>query len=124
MVLQNDKRRFAFSDDGRRIRANQGHSVAVELGHEPCAPPKMLYHGTVERFLASIRSEGLRRGARHHVHLSASREAALRVGQRRGRPVVLGVRAEEMAAAGFAFFRTPNDVWLVDHVPPQFLIAP
>lgn len=124
VVQQNDKQRFAFSEDGLRIRANQGHSIAVELHHAPCAPPTILYHGTVERFLAPIRSEGLRRGSRHHVHLSATQAVALRVGERRGRPVLLQVRAEEMAAAGFTFFRTPNDVWLVEHVPPQFLIFP
>jgi putative RNA 2'-phosphotransferase len=124
VIAQNDKQRFALSEDGLRIRANQGHSVPVELQHAPCAPPAVLYHGTVGRFIAAIRREGLRKGSRHHVHLSASREVALRVGTRRGRAVILGVRAESMAAAGHTFYRTPNDVWLVDHVPPQFLIFP
>ncbi|MGH6933788.1 MAG: RNA 2'-phosphotransferase, partial [Dongiaceae bacterium] len=89
VVASNDKRRFAFSPDRRRIRAVQGHSVAVELGYAPATPPDRLYHGTVERFIESIRAEGLKRGRRHHVHLSADRETASKVGTRRGAPVVL-----------------------------------
>ncbi len=76
VVATNDKQRFSFSADGRRIRANQGHSVEVDLGLVPVEPPELLYHGTVERFLDSIRQEGLVRGKRHHVHLSADRETA------------------------------------------------
>lgn len=124
VVAENDKQRFALSPDGLRIRANQGHSVRVDLEYEPCAPPSVLYHGTVRRFLTAIRSQGLLKGSRHHVHLSARREVALQVGQRRGQPVILTVRADAMAASGHTFFRTPNGVWLVDHVPPQFLIFP
>lgn len=124
VVRDNDKQRFALSADGKRIRANQGHSVAVELDLLPCAPPETLYHGTVERFIASIRKQGLLKGARHHVHLSASRDVAIRVGERRGRPILLQVRAQALCAAGYSFFRTANDVWLVEHVPAQYLIFP
>lgn len=124
LVATSDKQRFALSPDGRRIRANQGHSVTVDLGLRPEAPPPRLYHGTVERFLDSIRAEGLRKGARHHVHLSADLDTARRVGGRRGSPLVLVVRAGEMAAAGHAFFRSDNGVWLTEHVPPAYLELP
>ena len=121
LVRENDKQRFAFSADGRRIRASQGHSVEVVLGYVASAPPELLYHGTVERFLDAIRVEGLRRGARHHVHLSATRDVATSVGSRRGRPIVVEVEAGAMAREGFEFFRSENGVWLTDHVPARFL---
>lgn len=121
LVRTSDKQRFALSSDGRRIRAQQGHSVPVELGYAPAAPPEVLFHGTVARFLPSIRTRGLLKGRRHHVHLSETEDTASRVGGRRGAPVVLRVRAAEMAAAGHAFFQTPNRVWLTDHVPPGFI---
>lgn len=121
VVATNDKRRFSFSPDGRRIRANQGHSVEVELGLVPVEPPELLYHGTVDRFLKSIREKGLLRGNRHHVHLSADRATAARVGQRRGRPLVLVVEAARMHRDGHRFFRSENGVWLAETVPPQYL---
>lgn len=124
VVATNDKKRFAFSPDGRRIRASQGHSVEVELGLVPTLPPELLYHGTVERFLESIRQEGLVRGSRHHVHLSADRETAARVGQRRGRPVVLAVEAGQMQRDGHQFFRSDNGVWLTESVPAGYLQFP
>jgi len=121
VVATNDKQRFAFSPDGRLIRANQGHSVEVDLALPPVEPPELLYHGTVERFLESIREKGLVRGKRHHVHLSADRETAARVGQRRGRPVVLMVEAGRMHREGHQFFRSENGVWLTETVPPTYL---
>ncbi|MBK8167924.1 MAG: RNA 2'-phosphotransferase [bacterium] len=121
VVARDDKQRYAFGDDGLRIRASQGHSVAVELGYEPRMPPEILYHGTTERFLEAIRREGLRRGERHHVHLSADEETARRVGARRGRPVVLRVRAGEMARAGTPFFLSANGVWLTEGVGVGFI---
>lgn len=124
LVATSDKQRFALSPDGARIRANQGHSLAVELDLTPATPPARLYHGTVERVLDGIRAHGLVRGVRHHVHLSADVETAKKVGARRGRPVVLVVQAAEMAAAGHVFFRSENGVWLVDHVPFEFLELP
>jgi putative RNA 2'-phosphotransferase len=94
VVRGSDKQRFALSPDGARIRANQGHSVHVELGLEPREPPAELYHGTVHRFLDGIRAEGLVRGSRRHVHLSRDRETAQKVaGRRRGPAVLLTVRA-------------------------------
>lgn len=121
VVASNDKQRFAFSEDGKRIRANQGHSIEVELGYQPAEPPEFLYHGTVERFLPSIRANGLLKGQRHHVHLSPDTATAAKVGSRRGQPVVLTVSSGEMSRAAYPFYQSANGVWLTDHVPPQFL---
>jgi putative RNA 2'-phosphotransferase len=121
VVATNDKQRFALSEDGRRIRANQGQSVPVDLGYGAVTPPETLFHGTVGEALASIRAKGLTRGRRHHVHLSETRETAVRVGQRRGKPIVLEVAAVAMSRDGHVFFRTPNGVWLTDRVPPDYL---
>src|SRR3954454_11467286 len=109
-VETNDKRRFAFDDTGDRIRANQGHSVEVDLNLEEREPPDVLYHGTVERFLPSIRAEGLTKRNRHHVHLSKDEETARKVGARRGKPVVLVIDAGRMHRDGFRFFRSANGV--------------
>ncbi len=118
------KQRFALSDDGKRIRANQGHSVDVELGLEPETPPDRLYHGTVDASLASIRQNGLSKRARHHVHLSPDLETATVVGDRRGAAIVLVILAREMVAAGHEFFVSKNGVWLTDEVPPEFIRFP
>lgn len=124
VVVSSDKQRFAFSEDRSRIRANQGHSVAVDLGYAPATPPNVLYHGTPERFLEAIRGAGLQKMQRHHVHLSESPQVTLEAGARRGRAVLLTIKAKEMAVAGHAFFVTPNRVWLTDSVPVEFLIFP
>ena len=124
VVARSDKQRFALSEDGLRIRAQQGHSVDVDLGYAPQTPPPRLFHGTVDRFVPAIAAQGLVKGVRHHVHLSADAETAGRVGARRGVPVVLTVRAGDLAAAGSPFFVTPNGVWLTEHVPPAFIEFP
>ncbi|MFI0444682.1 RNA 2'-phosphotransferase [Actinomadura sp. 6N118] len=124
VVANNDKRRYAFDDTGERIRASQGHSVEVELDLPVTSPPAVLYHGTVGASLAAIRQEGLRPMARHAVHLSPDRETATRVGARRGRPVVLVVDSARMAADGHEFRVSANGVWLVDSVPPAYLMIP
>ena len=124
IVRTSDKQRFALSEDGTRIRANQGHSVDVELGYEPAEPPGVLWHGTAERYLAPIREQGLIKGARHHVHLSETAETASAVGRRHGKLVLLQVDAGRMHGDGYAFFKTPNGVWLVDRVPVQYLALP
>jgi putative RNA 2'-phosphotransferase len=121
LVRANDKQRFAFSEDGTRIRANQGHSVEVDLALEAQTPPETLYHGTVEKFLKPIFRDGLKKGERHHVHLSPNLETAVKVGQRRGKPIILEVAASRMHSDGHAFFVSGNGVWLVDRVPPQYL---
>ena len=109
VVADSDKRRFAISGDGLRIRANQGHSQPVDLGLAP-APPPQLYHGTATRFLDAIGRAGLLPGQRQHVHLSTSPDTALQVGQRYGQAVLLTVRARAMAEAGHAFYRADNGV--------------
>ncbi|WP_369201584.1 RNA 2'-phosphotransferase [Streptomyces sp. PU-14G] len=123
-VADNDKQRYAFCADGTRIRANQGHTIAVELGLPESAPPPALFHGTTPRFLAAIRDEGLRPMARHAVHLSPDRETATRVGARRGRAVVLTVAAGLMHERGHTFQRSANGVWLTDSVPARYLTFP
>ncbi|GGW45282.1 RNA 2'-phosphotransferase [Streptomyces xantholiticus] len=122
VVAVNDKRRFTI--DGGRIRANQGHTVDVDLGLPPAEPPDYLYHGTVADSLDAIRAEGLRPMARHDVHLSPDRETATRVGARRGRPVVLPVHAGAMHRAGLVFRVSANGVWLTASVPPEFIRFP
>jgi putative RNA 2'-phosphotransferase len=124
IVATNDKKRFAFSDDGQRIRARQGHSIEVDLQYPPQSPPEILYHGTATRFLDSIRQSGLQKMARHDVHLSAETKVTLQVAGRHGKPVLLNIRAGEMHRAGFVFRCSANRVWLVDHVPPQFIDFP
>lgn len=121
VVATNPKQRFAFSEDGSRIRANQGHSLEVELGYETAEPPDELFHGTVKQFLQSIRENGLVPMNRHHVHLSADESTARTVGSRRGKPIILRVAARQMRSAGHIFYCTPNGVWLTSQVPPQFL---
>jgi putative RNA 2'-phosphotransferase len=121
IVATSDKQRFALSADGSRIRANQGHSIAIDLALEPAVPPPILYHGTASRFLASIRVEGLKPGSRRHVHLSSDEATARAVGTRHGSPAVLHIDAAAMHVAGHLFFRSVNGVWLVDRVPPTFL---
>jgi putative RNA 2'-phosphotransferase len=103
------------------IRANQGHSVEVNLGYPATPPPEILYHGTVAKYLPSIRENGIHKGQRHHVHLSASLEVANTVGKRRGQPVILTIRAREMNVAGHDFYVSANGVWLTDFVPPRFI---
>jgi putative RNA 2'-phosphotransferase len=122
VVDSNDKKRFAISADGTRIRAVQGHSSPeVAIAYEPVAPPERLYHGTATRFLESIRAQGLVAGSRHHVHLSPDAETATAVGRRHGKPVVLAVAAGAMHAQGFIFHRADNGVWLTAAVPAEFL---
>jgi putative RNA 2'-phosphotransferase len=121
VVARNNKQRFAFDPTGLLIRANQGHSVAVDLQLAPVAPPAVLYHGTAQHVVAIIQREGLKKMARHHVHLSRDQETAQRVGARHGRPVVFAVDAAAMQQAGRLFYCSENGVWLVEAVPPQYL---
>lgn len=124
VVSTNEKKRFAFSDDGQKIRASQGHSVEVDLQYDPQTPPEVLYHGTATRFLDEIRRDGLHKMARHDVHLSAETKMTLQVGGRHGKPMLLTIRAGEMHRDGFVFRCSANGVWLVSHVPPQYIDFP
>jgi putative RNA 2'-phosphotransferase len=121
VVAESDKQRFAFSQDGTRIRANQGHSVPVDLELEPVEPPPVLYHGTGEKSVQTILAQGLRKMNRHHVHLSGDTDTARKVGARHGRPVIFEVDAAGMTRAGHTFYRSANGVWLVDAVPAAYL---
>jgi putative RNA 2'-phosphotransferase len=121
VVTKNDKQRFSFDQSKQHIRANQGHSIAVDLGLTPLEPPKVLYHGTTQAALSSVLETGLQRMSRHHVHLSPDTQTALRVGSRHGKAVILQVAAGEMHQLGLAFFCSDNGVWLTDAVPPRFL---
>jgi len=124
VVRTNDKQRFTIDESGQRIRATQGHSVEVELGYEPADPPAILIHGTPETAVSAIRESGLQKMKRHHVHLHCDSSTASTVGARRGQPVLLKVKAQEMVKEGFVFYVTANQVWLTDHVPPRFIEFP
>lgn len=121
LVRESDKQRFSFDASGERIRANQGHSVEVDLQLEPRQPPEVLFHGTTARALEGIRRDGLRKMKRHAVHLSPDVETAIRVGGRRGKPLVLRIQSGRMHAEGHVFYCSENGVWLTDEVPPAFI---
>src|SRR6478672_5256696 len=121
VVASNDKQRFSFDSTGTLIRANQGHSVEVDLHLEPTVPPDVLYHGTGQGAVESILHTGLCKMSRHHVHLSTDIKTAKAVGTRHGRPVVFTVKAAAMYDAGYPFYCSDNGVWLVDKVPPEYL---
>jgi putative RNA 2'-phosphotransferase len=121
VVANNDKQRFSFDSTGTLIRANQGHSVKVDLQLEPANPPDVLYHGTSHSVVEAILREGICKMSRHHVHLSSDTTTAQKVGARHGRPVVFAVDAATMHKKGYTFYCSENGVWLVDHVPPAYL---
>jgi putative RNA 2'-phosphotransferase len=123
VVDNNDKKRFAFNEDKTRIRASQGHTVEVDLNLQPQTPPEFLYHGAADKYMDAIRAHGLHKMERHHVHLTADIETARNVGQRRGRPVILVVKALVMHELGHKFYLSANGVWLADHVPPEFIVS-
>lgn len=122
VVTTSNKKRFAISEDGLRIRAVQGHSAdSVDINYAEKVPPKFLYHGTATRFLESIRKKGLLPGSRQYVHLSEDVDIATTVGQRYGKPLVLTVAATAMYREGFKFFQAENGVWLTNAVPAEFI---
>jgi len=121
VVENNTKQRFAFNEDQTQIRANQGHSIKIDLGYKPVEPPETLYHGTAERFLDSIFKTGLEKRNRHHVHMSGDLDTASKVGVRHGKLVILEVLSKAMYKDGYPFFISENKVWLTDTVPPQYL---
>jgi putative RNA 2'-phosphotransferase len=121
IVATNIKKRFAFNDTHTKIRANQGHSVEIDLGYLPQKPPLILYHGTGEKYVGAILKLGLKKQNRHNVHLSLDVETALNVGQRHGNPIVFKITSGEMFNSGYEFFLSENGVWLTDFVPVEFL---
>ncbi|MFM8453816.1 MAG: RNA 2'-phosphotransferase, partial [Gammaproteobacteria bacterium] len=122
VVDTNEKKRFIISDDGSKIRASQGHSIEIDLKLEPTEPPEILYHGTAQRFLEKITTEGLIPKERQHVHLSDNIETAISVGQRYGKPVLLTIQASIMFKNGYSFFLSENNVWLTNHVPSEYIL--
>jgi len=121
VVITNNKKRFAFNEDGTKIRASQGHSIAIDLDSLPQEPPKVLYHGTGQHSLAAILKEGIQKRARQHVHLSSDVPTAINVGRSHGKPVVLEIAALAMHRQQHLFYLSANKVWLTDVVPPQFI---
>lgn len=122
IVVTNDKQRFSFNEDKTKIRANQGHSLkTIDLDLEAQVPPEFLFHGTVERFIGSIKSKGLQKMKRQHVHLSINKETAIKVGTRRGKPIILTIKSLEMHNGGYQFYKSENGVWLTDKVPFEFI---
>lgn len=121
IVETNDKQRFSLDDDGLMIRANQGHSLNVDLNLETKTPPPVLFHGTAERFIDSIKDTGLLKQKRHHVHLSENRNVAKSVGSRYGKPVILEIDSGKMSDNGCEFYKSTNNVWLVERVPCEYI---
>lgn len=124
VVDTNDKKRFSFNDDETKIRANQGHSIEVDLNLRATMPPDILYHGTADRFIDSILKEGLKKQQRQHIHLSWQKETARAVGTRHGRPVILNINAKAMYNDGHLFYLSANNVWLTDEVPAKYIAVP
>ncbi len=122
VVITNDKQRFIFDETKEKIRANQGHSIDIDLNLQPVEPPEILYHGTATKFVGSIRNEGIKKQSRQHVHLSENIETATKVGQRHGKVVILKVKAKEMHKKGFVFYLSENNVWLTDNVEKEFIL--
>jgi putative RNA 2'-phosphotransferase len=121
VVKNSDKQRFAISEDGAKIRANQGHSVEVKLTFKEITAPPVLYHGTVQEFIEPIEKKGLKPMKRHHVHLSKDQETAEKVGSRRGKAIILKIDATKMQDDGFKFYISENGVYLTDFVPPKYI---
>lgn len=123
IVKTDNKQRYSFNEDKTLIRANQGHSVPVDVELEEQQPPKYLYHGTADRFLDAIMSDGLKPMSRLYVHLSRDEEVAVKVGRRHGNPVVLRIRAEDMWNDGMKFYLSQNGVWLTKYVDRKYIDA-
>ena len=121
IVAEDEKQRYSFNTDKTKIRANQGHSVNVDVELKKAEPPEILFHGTGEKYVPSIKIEGLKPKSRLYVHLSSDRETAVKVGSRHGKPVVFEVNSGEMSRRGYEFFLSENGVWLTKIVPAEYL---
>ena len=121
IVMTNNKQRYEFSEDMTHIRARQGHSIHVDVELDEMVPPDLLYHGTGEQFLASIMEQGINRGNRLHVHLSDTCEAAINVGKRHGKPIVITIDTRQMSEDGHKFYLSRNGVWLTGFVDVKYL---
>ena len=123
IVETNNKKRFAFNDDKTKIRANQGHSIDIDLNLKPITPPDELYHGTASKNLNIILVSGLLKMKRQHVHLSDNKITAISVGKRHGDPVVISLNTKLMVEDGYEFFKSENGVWLTDNVPNKYIVG-
>ena len=121
IVAEDEKRRYSFNEDMTLIRANQGHSIPVDVELEEVAPPDILYHGTGEKYVDYIDVQGLIPKSRLYVHLSGDKDTAVKVGQRHGKPVVYVIESGKMYKDGFKFFRSVNGVWLTKEVPVRYM---
>lgn len=121
VVQTNDKKRFIFNEDKTRIRANQGHSVDIDLALNPQQPPEFLYHGTAKANLDSILDKGIEKRNRQHVHLSSDKETAIKVGMRHGKAIILTIMTGQMYKDGFLFYLSENNVWLTDFVDSKYI---
>ena len=121
IVETNDKQRYSFNEKRNKIRANQGHSIDIDLALSPVEPPEFLYHGTATRFLSSIMEQGIIKGSRQHVHLSKDKETATKVGSRHGKVIVLTIMTGKMHQDGILFYQSDNGVWLTDYVDVKYI---
>ncbi|MCJ8152893.1 RNA 2'-phosphotransferase [Chryseobacterium sp. SSA4.19] len=122
IVQTNDKKRFIFNEDKTKIRANQGHSIDINLALIPQQPPEFLYHGTAQANVDSILEKGIEKRSRQHVHLSSDRETAMKVGMRHGKPVILTIKTGKMAEHGILFYLSDNNIWLTDFVDTKYIL--
>lgn len=122
IVAEDEKQRYSFNDDKTLIRANQGHSIPVDVELEELVPPEFLYHGTGEKYVESINAQGLIPKSRLYVHLSMDRETATKVGQRHGKPYIYIIKSGEMYRSGYKFYCSVNGVWLTKMVPVEYLL--
>ena len=121
IVATDNKQRYSFNEDHTLIRANQGHSIPVDVELKEIVPPEILYHGTGEKYVASIDEQGLIPKSRLYVHLSKDEETAVNVGKRHGKPVVYKVHSGDMQKDGYVFYQSVNGVWLTKSVPVKYL---
>lgn len=121
IVAENDKQRYSFNENKTKIRANQGHSIDVDIELKLCEPPEYLYHGTASRFLDNIIKQGIKKQSRQYVHLSRDIQTATKVGARHGLPIVLRVYSKNMFNNGYKFYISQNEVYLTDNVPPKYI---
>jgi len=121
IVRTDNKQRYSFNEDRSKIRANQGHSINVDVELKEAVPPEILYHGTGEKYVDSINAEGLKPKSRLYVHLSKDVETAVTVGSRHGKPIVYTIASGEMYRHGHTFYLSENGVWLTKNVPIDFM---
>lgn len=122
VVLYNDKKRFSFNENHTLIRANQGHSIDVDLGFEEKEPPEILFHGTSIDNIDSIKKEGIKKMNRLHVHLSLTEDIAKKVGERHGKPIIIKINSKQMYEDGIKFYLSENKVWLCYYVDSKYII--